>query len=325
MGRRAATRVVRRATVADAEALHALLEACGVHLRDTTGLANWVPPYPIERLREDLAGTARRVYGVWENEALVATFTLSPEQSGSYDREPWRLAATRPAFVNRLAVAPLLQGSGLGGWCTREAERLARGLGFDALRLDAFAANTRLLDFYRARGYDELGMRRRGDMQFVAFEKSLNEATGRLEAIWLKRAHRGRMDPVESAVLVAGRGLVGNADQGRRRQVTLIERETWERVMRETGGGADPSARRANLMLSGIALEETRDRVLRVGRVRLRIGGHTMPCERMDEAVRGLRAVMRPHWGGGAFAEVLDDGAIAVGDTVAWDALLPDE
>ncbi len=37
---------------------------------------------------------------------------------------------------------------------------------------------------------------------------------GRIEAIWVKRAHRGPMDPVPSAVLVAGRGVVGNADQG---------------------------------------------------------------------------------------------------------------
>jgi MOSC domain-containing protein YiiM len=143
--------------------------------------------------------------------------------------------------------------------------------------------------------------------------------TGRLEAIWIKRAHRGPMDPVSHATLVAGRGLVGNADQGRRRQVTLIERVAWDRHMREVGGSISPAARRANLMVSGIELAETRDRVLRVGACRLRVGGETRPCERMDEALPGLRAAMARHWGGGVFAQVLDDGEVAVGDAVTWE------
>ena len=127
------------------------------------------------------------------------------------------------------------------------------------------------------------------------------------------------MDPVAEAALVAGRGLVGNADQGRRRQVTLIEREVWQRLMGRTGGSVPPSARRANLMVSGCSLVGTRERVLRVGDCRLRIAGETRPCERMDEALDGLRVAMETDWGGGAFAEVLDDGIIRVGEAVRWD------
>lgn len=145
-------------------------------------------------------------------------------------------------------------------------------------------------------------------------------APGRLEAIWVKRAHRGPMDPVLTARLVAGRGIEGNADQGRKRQVTLIARETWNRLMEALGAAADPSARRANLLVSGIDLVETRGRILEIGGCRLRIAGETRPCERMDEAVPGLRRAMRDGWGGGVFAEVLDDGAIAVGQEVRWTA-----
>jgi MOSC domain-containing protein YiiM len=141
---------------------------------------------------------------------------------------------------------------------------------------------------------------------------------GRLEAIWIKRARLGSMDPVDRVTLVAERGLAGNANQGGRRQVTIIARETWDRLMSELEASVDPSARRANLMVSELDLEESRERVLRVGACRIRIRGETRPCERMDDALPGLREAMRPGWGGGAYGIVIEDGEIRVGDSVEW-------
>lgn len=144
------------------------------------------------------------------------------------------------------------------------------------------------------------------------------ENSGRLEAIWLKRMKRGPMDPVRQAALEAGQGLVGNADQGGKRQVTLIEQEKWQALMDQLGAFLDPSARRANLLLSGVRLAGSRGKLLEIGSCHLRIYGETRPCERMDEAWSGLREAMQADWGGGAFGEVLDNGIIAVGDPVRW-------
>lgn len=141
---------------------------------------------------------------------------------------------------------------------------------------------------------------------------------GRLEAIWIKRARLGPMDPVARAILRAGAGLLNNANQGGKRQVTIISKETWATVMERLGVEIDPSARRANLMVSGIDLENTRGKILQIGSCRIHVWGETRPCERMDQAWQGLRAALGDHWGGGIFGEVLDDGEIALGDGVQW-------
>jgi len=127
------------------------------------------------------------------------------------------------------------------------------------------------------------------------------------------------MDPVDEGRLVEGQGLEGSVGRSKRRQVTLLEQENWDHFMADLGGSIDPGARRANLLVSGIALVNTRGRVLRIGDARVSVGGELTPCERMDEAMPGLQNAMRPEWGGGVFGQVITSGAVRVGDTVEWE------
>jgi hypothetical protein len=143
--------------------------------------------------------------------------------------------------------------------------------------------------------------------------------TGRVEQLWIKRAHRGPMDPVRDARLVPGQGIQGSVGRSRRRQVTLLAREAWESATAMLGRDPGPIFRRANILVSGIELAHTRGRVLLVGSCRIAIGGELTPCERMEEAAPGLREALRSDWRGGVFGEVLDGGTVTVGDNVVWE------
>src|SRR5437762_2537548 len=85
-----------------------------------------------------------------------------------------------------------------------------------------------------------------------------------LHQIWIKRAHRGKMDLAERATLVAGRGISGNADQGGKRQVTLIDRERWHELMDRGDANLEMNARRANLVIDSVDLFDSRGKTLRI-------------------------------------------------------------
>lgn len=142
--------------------------------------------------------------------------------------------------------------------------------------------------------------------------------SGRVEAIWVKPAHRGPLVAADDVRAIAHSGLEGNSHQGGRRQVTLLSARAWNEVQKELDRQLDPSLRRANLLLAGVDLGESKDRVILVGSVPILIHGETRPCERMEQACPGLRATLARDWRGGAYGKVLRDGTIRVGDVVEW-------
>lgn len=142
--------------------------------------------------------------------------------------------------------------------------------------------------------------------------------SGEVVKVWIKRFKGGPMDRVTEARLVAGAGLEGNANQGGRRQVTMIDEARWREAEEELGASVDPVSRRANLMLRGIDLERSSGRRLRIGPCVIRIFNETRPCDLMDAMHPGLRAALGPHWRGGAFGEVVEGGSIREGDPAEW-------
>jgi MOSC domain-containing protein YiiM len=135
-----------------------------------------------------------------------------------------------------------------------------------------------------------------------------------IAAIWIKTASRAPMKRVDEAELVAGRGLKGNADQGGWRQVTIIDERSWRDAEAELGKDVDPSHRRANVMVRGIDLENSRGKKLRLGTCVIEIRGENPPCRLMGE----MQKPLKPHWRAGVFGTIVDGGTIRVGDPATY-------
>lgn len=144
-------------------------------------------------------------------------------------------------------------------------------------------------------------------------------AAGRLEWIGIRRARRGVVTPVESAEVIAGRGIVGDhaAERtGGKRQVTLVQHEHLPLIARFAGVDAvNPASLRRNLVVSGVNLCGLKRGRFRVGSVTFEVTGDCAPCRRMEETIgKGGFDAVRGH--GGLIAVARDDGLIAVGDEV---------
>jgi ribosomal protein S18 acetylase RimI-like enzyme len=159
--------LLRRATPSDAGALVTLLGAAGTHLA-RQGFRNWESGYPLEAMQRDIH--ERTVFVVALGADTVATFTLCGEPTHPYTPEPWPEPAVDALYLNRMAVLPTHQGSGLGGWCLARIEEHAGAEGAGAVRCDVFAHNARVRSFYERFGYRAWGSRAHSGLDFRCYE-----------------------------------------------------------------------------------------------------------------------------------------------------------
>jgi MOSC domain-containing protein YiiM len=106
-----------------------------------------------------------------------------------------------------------------------------------------------------------------------------------------------------------------------RRQISLIEAESWAAALAELGRGGDKAIpwfeRRSNLLVEGLRLPREPGRVIAIGAtLRIETTRECDPCSRMEEIAPGLKAVLIPDWRGGVLGRVITDGEIVIGDEV---------
>ncbi len=150
-------------------------------------------------------------------------------------------------------------------------------------------------------------------------------ASGKVLGIYITPAKGGRLEPVASANVVAGKGIEGDRyfgapppadkpDQGGR-QVTMIEAEAHEHLERVHGLRLAHHESRRNIVTSGIALNELVGREFRVGTARLRGVRLCHPCGYLEKMTQpGVRQALDMR--GGLRCDVLEGGTIGCGDEI---------
>jgi MOSC domain-containing protein YiiM len=136
--------------------------------------------------------------------------------------------------------------------------------------------------------------------------------------------HHGRaaddFPPVEVPRIdcVAGHGIRGDRFYDYREnykgQITFFSSEVFEKLGRHCGlTSKSPGVLRRNVIVSGIDLNELIGQEFTIQGVRFHGTGHCKPCYWMDQAFApGTEDFLEGN--GGLRAEILTDGAIAVGD-----------
>lgn len=147
--------------------------------------------------------------------------------------------------------------------------------------------------------------------------------TGRLEGIARHNRSRGPIETVSRVRVTEGEGVHGDIRGALRpgktgkRQITVMEAESWAAANADLNSDLPWHVRRANLLVHGLRLPREAGAIICIGEtLRIRVNCECDPCSRMDEIAPGLKAALLPDWRGGVCGKVISDGEIAIGDEV---------
>lgn len=148
---------------------------------------------------------------------------------------------------------------------------------------------------------------------------------GKIIAIYVVPAAGAPMQSLAQARAVAGKGLQGDryyeklgtysSHPGSGREVTLIESEALEALMRDYDIEIDAALARRNIVTQGVTLNHFVERQFAVGDVILRGTRLCDPCAHLETLSRPgmMRGLIHR---GGLRAESISGGVIRVGDAI---------
>lgn len=147
---------------------------------------------------------------------------------------------------------------------------------------------------------------------------------GKLAGIARHGQPKGPMEMLEHVSVTASagvaqdhRGALASMKKVPKRQVSLIEADSWAAALADIGGTLDWWHSRRNLLVEGLRIPREPGIQVAIGNsLVIEVMDECDPCERMEALLPGLRAAMAPDWRGGFLGRVVQDGEIAVGDEI---------
>ncbi len=143
---------------------------------------------------------------------------------------------------------------------------------------------------------------------------------GKLLAIAQREKSKAPMEELVNATVLFDTGI-GTDSRGKKqgkRQVTVLVKEAWNQTCNLLSQEIPWTTRRANLLISGLDLQNSTGSQLIIGNVVLEITGELVPCNRMDEQYMGLTNILSTNWRGGVCCKIISEGRITVGDVVKF-------
>lgn len=158
------------ATEADVAAVAALRTAVADDLTRRYGRGHWSSPVTEKSVLRGLKTS--RVVVARNTGGIVGTVRLATQKPWAIDPK-YFVAVPRPLYLHDLAVAPSVQGQGLGRLLIEESLAIARAWSRDVIRLDAYDHAAGAGEFYARCGFREVGRVVYRGVPLIYFEQLL--------------------------------------------------------------------------------------------------------------------------------------------------------
>ena len=170
-----ATATLTRASPEDTDKVWSIISTSATWLLADKGLDHWSSYYTRKLVAKKIQN--QEVYLLSAGDRPVATISLSSDAVDYYTPDNLNSFADPKAtavYVSSLAVDPNYQGRGIASRLMEFADQAARDRGLKYVRFDCRAEYTDLVDFYKKRGYQEVGSFTEGEGQnYLLMEKVL--------------------------------------------------------------------------------------------------------------------------------------------------------